>query len=68
MSEWEIKRCPLPKRVSCPPYKRTYLPCWMALNLDNGGHLNDECLNCALFQLGDVVGGQREQVSSGSLL
>jgi hypothetical protein len=65
MSEWEFKRCPPAKKGELSPCKRTYLPCWMALSVDNGGHLNDECLNHALFQPGHVVGGPRERVSSG---
>lgn len=61
---WEIKGCPLAKRASCPAYNRRYLPCWMALKLANGGHLNHECLNCPLFRPTETV-GDRERVSSG---
>ena len=54
---WELKRCALAKRDKCPAYDRTYLPCWLALKLTNGGRLEHACLECVLYQPERVVEG-----------
>jgi hypothetical protein len=54
---WEITQCALAKRDKCPAYDRTYLPCWLARKLANGGRLEHACLECALYQPERVVEG-----------
>jgi len=55
---WEMKGCPLPKMGSCLAHSQTYLPCWLAVKLDNAEPIKNECLHCALYQ---------SQVADGSL-
>jgi hypothetical protein len=54
---WELKCCALARRDKCPAYNRTYLPCWLALKLANGGHIERACLDCLLFQPERIVEG-----------
>lgn len=54
---WELKRCALARRDKCPAYDRTYLPCWLALKLANGGRLERGCLDCFLCQPERIVEG-----------
>jgi hypothetical protein len=51
---WQIKGCSLAERSSCPAYRRPYLPCWLAVELANGGQTKDECLDCARYKSGLV--------------
>lgn len=46
----EMKACPWVKREKCLAYSQTYLPCWLAVKLDNAEHIKNECLHCALYQ------------------
>jgi len=54
---WELKKCALARRDKCPAYDRTYLPCWLALKLANGGRLEHACLDCVLCQPERIVEG-----------
>ncbi len=54
---WELKRCALARRDRCPAYDRTYLPCWLARKLANGGRLEHACLDCFLCQPERIVEG-----------
>ena len=54
---WETKNCTLAKRDKCPAYDRTYLPCWLALKLANGGRLERACPRCVLYQPERIVEG-----------
>ena len=47
---WQIKRCPTIKRLNCPAYRRSYLPCWLAIQLECG-EVKHECHNCTLYDL-----------------
>jgi hypothetical protein len=47
---WQIKHCPPGRRLNCPAYTRSYLPCWMAVQLACG-EVKHECHNCALYDL-----------------
>ena len=51
---WQIKGCSLAERSRCPAYPRPYLPCWLAVELANGGQPKDECLGCARYKSGLV--------------
>ncbi len=51
---WQIKGCSLAERSRCPAYRRPYLPCWLAVELANGGQPKGECLSCARYKSGLV--------------
>jgi hypothetical protein len=51
---WQIKGCSLAERSSCPAYPRPYLPCWLAVELANGGQPKSDCLGCARYKSGLV--------------
>lgn len=51
---WQIKGCSLAERSRCPAYRRAYLPCWLAVELANGGRTKDECFACARYKSGLV--------------
>ena len=51
---WQIKGCSPAERNACPAYARSYLPCWLAVELANGGRSRDECLSCARYKSGLV--------------
>ena len=54
---WELKQCALATRDKCPAYDRTYLPCWLAVKLANGGHMQHGCVDCFLYQPERIVEG-----------
>jgi hypothetical protein len=54
---WELRGCSLAKRDKCPAYNRTYLPCWLAVQLANGGHLERACVDCLIYQPERIVEG-----------
>lgn len=47
---WECKNCPAVQRLSCPAYQRSYLPCWLAVQLAYG-ELKPACRSCELYDL-----------------
>ncbi len=47
---WQMKHCAMAKRVHCPAYARSYLPCWLAVQLA-GNEQKHDCANCALYDL-----------------
>ncbi len=47
---WQINHCPMVRRVNCPAYTRSYLPCWLAIQLA-GYEQRHDCANCALYDL-----------------
>jgi hypothetical protein len=51
---WQMKGCSPAERSGCPAYRRPYLPCWLALELGNGGQPKGECLSCARYKSGLV--------------
>jgi hypothetical protein len=51
---WQVKGCSLAERSRCPAYDRPYLPCWLAVELANGGQAKSECLTCARYKSGLV--------------
>jgi hypothetical protein len=54
---WELKECSLARRDKCPAYNRPYLPCWLALQLANHGHLERACVHCLVYQPERIVEG-----------
>jgi hypothetical protein len=51
---WQVKGCSLAERSRCPAYRRPYLPCWLAVELANGGQTKGECLICTRYKSGLV--------------
>jgi hypothetical protein len=47
---WEQKHCEPAKRSSCAAYKRSHVPCWLAVQVAEG-QLRDGCLTCELYHL-----------------
>ncbi len=51
---WQMNGCSLAERSRCPAYRRPYLPCWLAVELANGGQPKAECLTCPRYKSGLV--------------
>ncbi|MCL4535164.1 MAG: hypothetical protein M1370_08425 [Bacteroidetes bacterium] len=47
---WELMQCSMAKRLNCPAYARSYLPCWLAIQMACG-EMKHQCRNCALCNL-----------------
>lgn len=47
---WQVMNCPMTKRLDCPAYARSYLPCWLAIQLAYG-EMKHDCRSCALCDL-----------------
>ena len=46
---WDLKRCDPRAREQCPAFQHSDLPCWLALQLDNG-KIREACLSCAMYK------------------
>lgn len=47
---WEQKNCDAAKRASCAAYKRSHVPCWLAVQVAEG-QLRADCMSCDLYRL-----------------
>ena len=47
---WEEKQCDTAKRASCAAYKRSHVPCWLAVQVSEG-QLRSACVSCDMYRL-----------------
>jgi hypothetical protein len=47
---WEQKNCDVGQREACAAYKRSHVPCWLAVQVAEG-QLRSHCLNCDLYRV-----------------
>ncbi len=47
---WEQKNCDATKRSNCAAYKRSHVPCWLAVQVAEG-QLRADCMSCDLYRL-----------------
>lgn len=47
---WEQKNCDATKRSNCAAYKRSHVPCWLAVQVAEG-QLRADCMGCDLYRL-----------------
>jgi hypothetical protein len=51
---WSLKGCAESVRASCPAYKQSDIPCWLARRRSEG-KLPAQCYNCAQFSLRQIA-------------
>lgn len=47
---WEQKKCDAATRANCAAYRRSHVPCWLAVQVAEG-QLRSGCLTCDLYRL-----------------
>ena len=47
---WEQKNCDLATRSNCAAFKRSHVPCWLAVQVAEG-QLRASCLTCNMYHL-----------------
>ncbi len=47
---WEVNHCEPAKRSNCAAYKRSHVPCWLAVQVAEG-QLREGCQTCGLYRL-----------------
>lgn len=58
---WEVRACPREMREGCPAFQQPEMPCWQAIKVASGGHIDSRCFECSLLlsREGARVAGSR---------
>lgn len=46
---WQVRSCPPEVRERCPAYRQPEVPCWRAVKVASGGHIQSRCFECSLL-------------------